>query len=230
MKMDDLTIRIIETKADMIRDNDAEAALLRKSLSDGPLFVNLMASPGAGKTTLLCRTVRELGPEWHVGIIEADVDSDVDARAVQKAGAAAVQLHTGGSCHMDAGMTRAGLEGLSLSGLDIVFLENIGNLVCPAEFDTGADVKAVMLSLPEGDDKPLKYPLMFQVADCLLVSKLDTAPVFDFDMEKLRANVDALNPGLPLMPLSAVTGEGFEAWLTWLKDRAKQKKDGLLQA
>ena len=223
--MKDERFDILETKADLIEANDAEAADLRASLRQGPLFINLMASPGAGKTTLLSRTVRSLKGKYRIGIIEADVDSDVDARTVSDAGAKAVQLHTGGSCHMDAAMTRVGLEGLDLNGLDIVFLENIGNLVCPAEFDTGADKKVVILSVPEGDDKPLKYPLMFEVADCLLISKIDTAPVFDFDEAALRRNLKDINPDLPVMPLSAVSGEGFDAWLAWLTDEARKKAE-----
>ncbi len=218
-------VTVLETKAGMIGDNDGEARALRRELERGPLFVNLMASPGAGKTTLLSRTIRALKGELRIGVIEADVDSDVDARAVKEAGAAAVQLHTGGSCHMDAGMTRRGLEALPLSELDLIILENIGNLVCPAEFDTGADVNAVILSLPEGDDKPLKYPLMFTVADCLIVSKTDTAPIFDFDFDRLEEVLAPLKPGLPVFPLSAVTGEGFNAWLGWLREQVRRKKE-----
>ena len=187
-------------------------------------MVNLMASPGAGKTTLLARTIRELKDIYRIGVMEADVDSDVDARTVAEAGAKVIQLHTGGSCHMDAEMTRKGLEEMGVDDLDLVFLENIGNLVCPAEFDVGADKRVMLLSAPEGDDKPLKYPLMFQVSDVLLVTKTDTAPVFAFDFERLRANVDRqrartnqASGRLPILPLSARTGEGFDAWIDWLR-------------
>ena len=222
--MSDKRFDILETKADLIEDNDAEARDLRASLQKGPLFVNLMASPGAGKTTLLERTIRALKDRFRIGVIEADVDSDVDAARIDQAGGKTVQLHTGGSCHMDAAMTRVGLNGLGTDELDLVFLENIGNLVCPAEFDTGADCRVVMLSLPEGDDKPLKYPLMFEVADLLLVSKTDTAPAFDFSLEALRKNIDKVNPGLEIFPLSARTGEGFEAWLNWLETAVQRKR------
>ena len=187
-------------------------------------MVNLMASPGAGKTTLLARTIRELKDIYRIGVMEADVDSDVDARTVAEAGAKVIQLHTGGSCHMDAEMTRKGLEEMGVDDLDLVFPENIGNLVCPAEFDVGADKRVMLLSAPEGDDKPLKYPLMFQVSDVLLVTKTDTAPVFAFDFERLRANVDRqrartnqASGRLPILPLSARTGEGFDAWIDWLR-------------
>ena len=225
--MDTRSFDILETKADLIADNDAEAKDLRDSLRSGPLFVNLMASPGAGKTTLLERTIRSLKGRYRIGVIEADVDSDVDAVRIHDAGGRTVQLHTGGSCHMDAAMTRTGIDGLGTADLDLVFLENIGNLVCPAEFDTGADCRVVMLSLPEGDDKPLKYPLMFEVADLLLVSKTDTAPAFDFDPEALRRNVDKLNPGLKIFPLSARTGEGFDVWLNWLSEAVERKRNNL---
>ncbi len=221
--MNERRFDILETKADLIKDNDAEADRLRASLKNGPLFVNLMASPGAGKTTLLERTIQSLKDRYRIGVIEADVDSDVDAARIDQAGGKTVQLHTGGSCHMDAAMTRVGLDGLNADGLDIVFLENIGNLVCPAEFDTGADLRVVMLSLPEGDDKPLKYPLMFEVADLLIVSKTDTAPAFDFSLKALRNNIDKVNPGLEILPLSALTGEGFEAWLNWLTAAVERK-------
>ena len=193
-------------------------------LADGPLFVNVMASPGAGKTTLLVRTIRALRDRFRLGVIEADADGDVDARTVAAAGARALQMHTGGSCHTDALMAAQSLEALGWRDLDLIFLENIGNLVCPAEFDTGADLNAVLLSVPEGDDKPLKYPLMFTVADVLLVTKCDAAPLFDFDTEALAQRARALNPGLAVIPVSAVTGEGLDAWLDWLCAAVKAKR------
>ena len=217
--------KIIEVKDRILEDNDSVANAVRSRMREkGVFLVNLMASPGAGKTTLLARTIRELKDIYRIGVMEADVDSDVDARTVAEAGAKVIQLHTGGSCHMDAEMTRKGLEEMGVDDLDLVFLENIGNLVCPAEFDVGADKRVMLLSAPEGDDKPLKYPLMFQVSDVLLVTKTDTAPVFAFDFERLRANVDRqrartnqASGRLPILPLSARTGEGFDAWIDWLR-------------
>ena len=213
-----MSFDILETKARALADNDAAAALTRAELREsGAFLVNLMGSPGAGKTTLLLRLIEALKP-LRVGVMEADVDSDVDARAVAETGARVIQLHTAGLCHMDADMTRRGLEKLGLAGLDVVFLENIGNLVCPAEFEVGADARLVLLSVPEGDDKPLKYPLMFRVADALAVTKLDTLPAFDFDLEALRERVAALNPAAPVFPLCARSGEGVDALARWLKD------------
>ena len=217
--------KIIEVKDRILEDNDSVANAVRSRMREkGVFLVNLMASPGAGKTTLLARTIRELKDIYRIGVMEADVDSDVDARTVAEAGAKVIQLHTGGSCHMDAEMTRKGLEEMGVDDLDLVFLENIGNLVCPAEFDVGADKRVMLLSAPEGDDKPMKYPLMFQVSDVLLVTKTDTAPVFAFDFERLRANVDRqrartnqASGRLPILPLSARTGEGFDAWIDWLR-------------
>ena len=178
-----------------------------------------MASPGAGKTTLLKRTIEALKDRYRIGVMEADVDSDVDAKTIADTGVKVIQIHTGGSCHMDADMTMQGVEKLGISDVDIVFLENIGNLVCPAEFDVGAALKAMILSVPEGDDKPLKYPLMFSVSDVLIINKTDTAPVFDFDMKKMEENVRPLNPDMRIIPLSAATGDGFEAWISYLEDR-----------
>ncbi len=213
-----MSFDILETKARALADNDAAAALTRAELREsGAFLVNLMGSPGAGKTTLLLRLIKALKP-LRVGVMEADVDSDVDARAVAETGARVIQLHTAGLCHMDADMTRRGLERLGLAGLDVVFLENIGNLVCPAEFEVGANARLVLLSVPEGDDKPLKYPLMFRVADALAVTKLDTLPAFDFDLEALQRRVAALNPAAPVFPLCARSGEGVDALARWLKD------------
>ena len=219
------SLRIIDVKQSVLADNDADAAALRAELREkGVFLLNLMSSPGAGKTTLLRRTIAALGDELRIGVMEADIDSDVDAAAIAETGAKVVQLHTGGMCHLDAAMTRQGLEALGTAGFDLVVLENVGNLVCPAEFDTGASKNAVILSLPEGDDKPLKYPLMFEVAHVLLVSKLDVRPYFDFDLEKLREGAHLRNPGLEILPLSARTGEGFEPWLDWLRDAVREWK------
>jgi hydrogenase nickel incorporation protein HypB len=218
----DNSIRVKEVKAHVLEDNDALAAKVREGLTEKKTFlVNLMASPGAGKTTTLVRTINALKDTYKIGVMEADVDSQVDADTIASTGARVIQLHTGGSCHMDAGMTQSGLDELGIDDLDIVFLENVGNLVCPAEFDVGAAKKVTILSVPEGHDKPLKYPLMFTVTDCLLINKMDTAPVFDFDLDALRTYVDRLNPGLPILPLSSLKGDGFDAWITWLKNEVE---------
>jgi hydrogenase nickel incorporation protein HypB len=213
--------RTLEIKKSVFEGNDSRAQALRLRLKGESVFLlNLMSSPGSGKTTLLGRTVRALGPEFRIGILEADIDSDVDARALAPTGARVIQLHSGGMCHLDAEMTAQGLDGLGLAGLDLVFLENIGNLICTADFDTGASRSAVILSVPEGDDKPLKYPHIFEVADIVLVSKVDAAPAFDFDLGAFRANVARLNPRASVLPLSAKTGEGMEAWYEWLRAEA----------
>ena len=218
-------MKIIELKATVTASNDRDAEELRRELkSKGTLLINLMASPGAGKTTLLERTIRDLSPNCSIGVMEADVDSDVDAVRAERAGAKAIQVHTGGMCHMDAGMTRRGLEDLGWEGADIVFLENVGNLICPAEFDTGAGKKVMMLSTPEGDDKPLKYPLMFRESDVLIISKTDVAPYFDFDFEKCASRARKLNPDIIIIPLSAKTGEGFDKWENWLLGAVKEWK------
>ena len=181
-----------------------------------------MASPGAGKTTTLVRTINALKDRYKIGVMEADVDSDVDAVTVQNAGAKVIQLHTGGSCHMDANMTHCGLEEMDLDDLDLVFLENVGNLVCPAEFDVGANKKVTILSVPEGHDKPLKYPLMFQITDFLMIGKIDVKPVFDFDEEACRQYVRDLNPKIEVVPVSAKTGEGFDKWIDWLTNEIEK--------
>lgn len=209
---------IYDTKVRAIADNDEEAKKVRKLLSDKKVFlVNLMASPGSGKTTTLVRTINALKNEYQIGVMEADVDNDVDAKTISTTGAKVIQLHTGGSCHMDADMTLRGLERMGIDDLDVVFLENVGNLVCPAEFDVGANLKAMILSIPEGDDKPLKYPLMFQVSDVLLINKIDVCEVFDFDMNKLEERVHALNKDMPIYPISSLNGDGFEEWIAYLK-------------
>ncbi|MCR5716175.1 MAG: hydrogenase nickel incorporation protein HypB [Lachnospiraceae bacterium] len=209
---------VTEVKERVLADNDAVAASVREELKEKKVFlINLMASPGAGKTTTLVRTIKALQREYRIGVMEADVDSVVDANTIAQTGAKVIQLHTGGSCHMDADMTKRGLDAMGIEDLDVVFLENVGNLVCPAEFDVGAAKKVMILSVPEGHDKPLKYPLMFTVSDCLLINKIDAAPVFHFDMDQLKENVKPLNPSMPIIPLSSLTGEGFDAWITWLK-------------
>ena len=216
-------IDVIETKAAIEEENDRIAKNVRAFLLEhGTVLINVMSSPGAGKTTTLLRTAGILKDEFRIGVIEADVDSDVDAQAMAEAGLAAVQLHTGGSCHMDSTMTLEALRGLGAPCPDVVFLENIGNLVCPAEFDVGADLNVMILSVPEGDDKPLKYPLMFQVSDCLLINKTDTAAIFDFSLERCEAYVRDLNPDMKIFPLSAKSGTGFDAWTAFLAEKIRQ--------
>ena len=211
-------INIIDVKAGIEAENDIYAAQVRDlRRRSGVYLVNLMGSPGAGKTTFLERTVDLLKGEFRIGIIEADVDASVDAETMAAHEVKVIQLHTGGSCHMDARMTLEGLRALGEDALDLVFLENIGNLVCPAEFDVGADLKAMILSAPEGDDKPLKYPLMFEVSDCLIVNKMDTAEVFDFDLNRCRERVEALHPEIPVFAVTAKSGEGIAEWAEWLR-------------
>lgn len=218
-----MEIKVIEIKKGILDSNDRDADALRQELKEKKTFLlNLMSSPGSGKTTTLMQTIPRLSDTLRVGVMEADIDSDVDARTVSATGAKVIQLHTGGMCHLDAEMTRQGLNELDLAQLDLVILENVGNLVCPAEFDTGAVKNAVILSVPEGDDKPLKYPLMFTVADVLLVNKIDAAACFDFDLERFIQRVHALRPGVPIFPISAKTGEGIEPWCQWLQDQVRQ--------
>ena len=214
--------KIIEVKESIFADNDADAALLRQELKGQKTFLlNLMSSPGSGKTSTLKRTIAALKEELKIGVMEADIDSDVDAAAIQEAGVRAIQLHTGGMCHLDADMTRQGLHNFGTEDLDLVVLENVGNLVCPAEFDIGAVKNAMILSVPEGHDKPLKYPLVFQVCDVLLVNKIDVLPYFDFDMDKLVEYAKMRNPGITIIPISAKTGEGIDKWCDWLKNEVK---------
>ena len=202
----------------MFASNDEEAAKLRAELKEkGVFLLNLMSSPGSGKTTALTRTIEALKNEMKIGVMEADIDSDVDARTISAAGAKAIQLHTGGMCHLDAGMTRQGLEGLGTGDVELAILENVGNLVCPAEFDTGTVKNAMILSVPEGHDKPLKYPLMFQVCDVVLVNKMDVLPYFNFDLEKCTEYVKMRNPGARVIPICAATGEGMDVWYDWLR-------------
>ncbi len=211
---------IIETRERVFADNEAAARTTRERMREnGTYFINVMGSPGAGKTSVLLNLFPKLMPQYRIGVMEADVDSDVDAKTVADAGAKVIQLHTGGLCHMDADMTMRGLDALGLQDLDLVFLENIGNLVCPAEFDTGADLKLLIFSVPEGDDKPLKYPLMFETVDLILVNKIDTAPVFDFDMERFKENVATRNKKAAVFSVSAKEGQGFEAPVRFLAER-----------
>lgn len=213
--------RVLEVKQSVFADNDRRAEELRGRLREKGLFLlNLMSSPGAGKTTLLTRTI-ELLKDMKIGVMEADIDSQVDAERIAKTGARAIQLHTGGMCHLDADMTAQGLEGLETGELDLAILENVGNLVCPAEFDTGASKNAMILSVPEGDDKPLKYPLMFSICDVVLINKIDVLPYFDFDMDKCRENILMRNPNAKILPVCAKTGEGVEEWAGWLREQVK---------
>ncbi|MDD4076075.1 MAG: hydrogenase nickel incorporation protein HypB [Eubacteriales bacterium] len=211
-------VRIIEIKESIFADNDAKAAQMRERLKAEKTFLlNLMSSPGSGKTTTLIQTVERLKNDFRMGVMEADIDSDVDAAKVALTGVKTIQLHTGGMCHLDAGMTEQGLMELGTAGLDLVVLENVGNLVCPAEFDTGAVKNAMILSVPEGHDKPLKYPLIFTVCDVLIINKIDVLPYFDFDMDKVTEYAHMRNPKLKIFPISAKTGEGMDAWVDWLK-------------
>lgn len=218
-------VRILEVKQSVFANNDAQANKLRAELKEkGIYLLNLMSSPGSGKTTTLTRLIELLQTDLRIGVMEADIDSDVDAKTIAATGAKAIQLHTGGMCHLDAAMTRQGLEGLDPGDVDLVVLENVGNLVCPAEFDTGAVKNMAILSVPEGHDKPLKYPLMFQVCDTVLINKIDVAPYFDFDFEKCTEYIHMRNPKAKIFPISAKTGEGMEAVADWLKEEVRNWK------
>ena len=211
-------VKIIEIKKSVFEDNDKDAAALRSELRQkGVYLLNLMSSPGSGKTTTLIRTINLLKDKLRIAVMEADIDSDVDAVKIKDAtGIQSIQLHTGGRCHLDAEMTRQGLAGLDLEDVDLAILENVGNLVCPAEFDTGSCRNAMILSVPEGHDKPLKYPLMFSVCDLVLVNKIDVMPYFDFDLEKCKEYVHLRNPRAEVIPICAKTGEGVDAFADWL--------------
>ncbi len=213
--------KIYEIKQSVFEDNDKEAEQVRAELKREKTFLlNLMSSPGGGKTTTLERTISALKDKLRIGVMEADIDSAVDADTISKTGVKVIQLHTGGMCHLDADMTRQGLREMGTEDVDLAILENVGNLVCPAEFDTGAVKNAMILSVPEGDDKPLKYPLMFKVCHCLLINKIDVLPYFDFDIEACKERVLKLNPDMKIIPISAKTGEGMEEWYEWLKQQA----------
>ena len=225
--MGEKSVRVIEIKKSVFENNDREADRLRKELKErGTFLLNLMSSPGAGKTTLLTRTIEMLKDRYRIAVLEADIDSDVDAKRIAECGVEAVQLHTGGMCHLDAGMTRQGIGQLVSDHVDLAILENVGNLVCPAEFDTGAGKNAMILSVPEGDDKPLKYPLMFEVCDVVLINKTDVLPYFDFDMDRCRQNISMRNPHAKVIPVSAKTGEGIEEWTDWLSGQTDLWKNG----
>lgn len=220
-------VKVIEIKKSVFDDNNADAQKLRNELKHkGVYLLNLMSSPGSGKTTTLVRTINLIKDTIRVAVMEADIDSDVDAIRIKEAtGVESIQLHTGGMCHLDAEMTRQGLGNLSLSETDLVILENVGNLVCPAEFDTGSCCNVMILSVPEGDDKPLKYPLMFSVCDLVLINKTDVMPYFDFDLEKCKANIHLRNPRATVIPVCAKTGEGIDVFAQWLIDQVAAWKE-----
>ena len=216
-------VKILEVKQSIFASNDKQAAQLRQSVKEKKIFLlNLMSAPGSGKTTTLRSTIAVLKDELRIGVMEADIDSDVDAKAIAAAGAKAIQLHTGGMCHLDAGMTEQGLREIGTKDLDLIVLENVGNLVCPAEFDTGAVKNAMILSVPEGHDKPLKYPLIFTVCDALIINKVDVLPYFDFDMDKVTEYARMRNPKLEIFPICARTGEGVDAWCDWLRRQVNE--------
>lgn len=220
-------MKVIELHKSVTSVNDEEAQQVREQLKQkGVFLVNLMSSPGSGKTTLLKRIIQDMKAEYAIGVMEADIDSDVDAVSIEETGAKAIQVHTDGMCHMDAGMTKTSLEETGVDDLDFVFLENVGNLICPAEYDTGAVKKVMILSVPEGDDKPLKYPLMFEESDVLVISKIDALPYFDFDMDKCRERALYLNKNIQIFPVSAKTGQGMEELENWLKQEVHLWKEG----
>lgn len=222
-------MKVIEIKKSVFADNDMDAAKLRAELRQkGVFLLNLMSSPGSGKTTTLIGTINLLKDKINVAVMEADIDGDVDAVKIKEAtGIQSIQLHTGGMCHLDAEMTRQGIDNLDMEGADLVILENVGNLVCPAEFDTGASANAMILSVPEGHDKPLKYPLMFSVCDLVLVNKIDVLPYFDFDMAKCEEYVHMRNPKAQIIPVCAKTGEGLDIFAAWLLEKVKQQKSNI---
>ena len=219
-------VKVIEIKKSVFADNDRDADSLRSELkSKGVYLLNLMSSPGSGKTTTLIRTINLLKDKLRIAVMEADIDSDVDAVKIKEAtGIQSIQLHTGGMCHLDAEMTRQGLDNVMLEGVDLVILENVGNLVCPAEFDTGAVRNAMILSVPEGDDKPLKYPLMFSVCDLVIINKTDVLPYFNFDLEKCKEYVKMRNPRARVIPICALNGEGVDAFADWLLEEVTNWK------
>ena len=222
-------MQIIELKQDIIRENEITADGLRNEMEEASkLMINVMSAPGSGKTSVLIRTIEGLEGSARVGVMECDIDASVDAETISAAGGKAVQLHTGGMCHMDAGMTKQGLDALGTDDVDIIFIENVGNLVCPAEFDTGAALNVTILSIPEGDDKPSKYTLMYKVCDAVLINKIDALAVFDFDIEAAKQRIRKCNPDAEVFCISAKTGEGFEDWIRWLKARHEEFSSGKL--
>jgi hydrogenase nickel incorporation protein HypB len=219
------TFRVLEIKKTVFSGNDERAKKLRNDLEQrGVFLLNVMSSPGSGKTTTLVRTILSMKEQFNIGVMEADVDSDVDASTIAATGVKVIQIHTGGMCHLDAEMTREGLENFDIQGLDLVFLENVGNLICTAEYDTGAARSIMILSVPEGDDKPLKYPVMFQKVDAILVNKIDALPLFDFNLDRFKEHIGDLNPRAAIFPISAKTGEGMEAWISWLTNEVTSWK------
>lgn len=218
-------IDIIDVKKTILADNDADADKLREELKEnGILYINIMSSPGSGKTSTLLQTIDHLKDEFGIGVMEADIDSAVDAETIARTGVKAIQLHTGGMCHLDADMSRQGMGFLGRDGLDMIFLENVGNLVCPAEFDTGAALNVAILSVPEGDDKPLKYPLMFELCDVVLINKIDSLPAFDFQLENAKKAILDRSPETIIIPISAKTGEGIAEWCNVLKKEYRKWK------
>jgi hydrogenase nickel incorporation protein HypB len=216
-------VRVIEVKRSIFESNDKDAEKLRGELKESKTFLlNLMSSPGSGKTTTLKRTIETLKDKYRIGVMEADIDSDVDAKAIAELGVKSIQLHTGGMCHLDADMTRQGIRELDVSDVDFAILENVGNLVCPAEFDTGITKNAMILSVPEGHDKPLKYPLMFSICDVVLINKMDVAPYFDFDLEKCKEYIHMRNPKAIIIPICAKTGDGIDEWAAWLSEQIEK--------
>ena len=218
-------MKVIELHRSITKSNDDDALALNKELKEkGVFFINLMSAAGSGKTSLLSKTIIDLKDEYNIAVLEADIEADVDAKRIEELGATSIQVHTDGMCHMDAGMTRIGLEQMGLDNIDIAFLENVGNLICPAEYATGASKNVMILSVPEGDDKPLKYPLMFQTSDVLLITKIDTMSYFDFDIDKCIERVKYLNPNIEIFPVSAKTNEGMDKWEDWLRQETKEWK------
>ena len=221
-----MSFKIVDLKANVLDDNNVLAANTRKRLKEEKTFLlNLMSAPGSGKTTTLTRLIGLLKDEMKIGVMEADIDSDVDAERIKAAGADSIQLHTGGMCHLDADMTTQGLDSFDSKNYDLIVLENVGNLVCPAEFDTGSSKNAMILSVPEGDDKPLKYPLMFQVADVVIINKTDVAPYFDFDIEKAKKNIEMHHPGIEVIPICAKSGEGVDKLADWIRENVREWKN-----
>lgn len=220
-----MEVKILDVKKDILANNDKNAEILRQKLKNSKTFLmNLMSSPGSGKTSTLVQTIMRLKDKLKIGVMEADIDGDVDARTIADLGVRSVQLHTGGMCHLEVNMTEQGLAELGADDLDLVVIENVGNLICPAEFDTGAVKNVMILSVPEGDDKPLKYPLMFSTVDAVLVNKIDTLPYFDFDMENLESYVKKLNEKAEIFAISAKSGEGIDAWTSWLYEQVLEWK------